>query len=126
MEQTGQVAKHRWNKNKLYEALAEVETGNNPKAVGFLGERGATQIRPQPFDRPDCPIFGLRDKELAKIVETIDIVRGNNLQSLSARLLHFYMIWNGGPSYANRHLKAGKVSARAIRFVNIYLDQNGL
>lgn len=108
--------------DELLSAIAQVETGNNPRKVGRYGERTRLQILPETWRR-----FSRRPQSVHDRAETDRVARAylgfirHRLEVRGLPQTPFYIAasWNAGPGW--RHLSRGTISyaERVTNLVNV-------
>ena len=97
-------------------ALSMIESGNNDRAVGAVGEVSRFQIRPElwPGGNPENPQEALTVAQKTMQSRVDHFLRRHNRQPTD---FEFYVLWNA-PWQAGRH-PSSTVKERAQRFVNL-------
>src|ERR1017187_5687010 len=98
-----------------WEALSMIESGNNDRAIGLVGEISRFQIRPElwPGGNPHNPEQALTAAQKTKIPRLNQFQRSHNRQPTD---FEFYVLWNA--PWVVDHPSA-VVKERAQRFVNL-------
>jgi len=98
-----------------WEALAMIESGNNDRAVGSVGEVSRYQIRPElwPGGNPQNPRVALTVAQKTMQARLDRFVHRHNRQPTD---FEFYVLWNA-PGQSRRPATA--VKERAQRFANL-------
>jgi hypothetical protein len=100
----------------IRDALAQIETGGNPNAVGRAGERGAWQIHPNVSHQSDWTTA-------RRILdERLDWFRRRSGRTPDA--FDIYALWNAPGKYSQTHFRPEGLSKmvrdRCERFQNLY------
>src|SRR5208283_3825878 len=98
-----------------WEALSMIESGNNDRAIGAVGEVSRYQIRPEfwPGGNPQNPQVALTVAQQTMQSRLNRFVRRHNRQPTD---FEFYVLWNA-PWQTGR--PSAVVRERAQRFVNL-------
>jgi hypothetical protein len=98
-----------------WEALAMIESGNNDRAVGSVGEVSRYQIRPEfwPGGNPQNPRVALTVAQKTMQARLDRFVQRHNRQPTD---FEFYVLWNAP---GQSHRPATAVKERAQRFANL-------
>jgi len=107
---------HGFDEAAFLEALAEVESGCNHRAVGKAGERSAWQISKEVWVRfSDKPwtVQNTRNPDLSRIVASRYIA---SLRKSHKTIRSIACAWNAGPS-AKRHSKQTLDFARRVEAI---------
>lgn len=121
-------------------ALAMIESGNNPRAIGRKGERSAYQIMPSVWKQHSKVPFVIATKqpEIAlDVVESHAIWLANTFKQEQPMGSHrtinnidFYIMWNRGFTYYKRcEFDPAKISPKtrekAVRYQNLVMLYSG-
>lgn len=96
---------------RILAAIAEVETGNNPRAIGPAGERGAHQLTPSVRRQ-----FRTAQNYLAHIKGRL----AANSVPVTPRTVA--LAWNGGAGATIRNTVQARTRDYANRVSNLYFD----
>lgn len=115
------------NMSALLLAIAMVESGNKPEAIGAKGEVSQYQIT-KPVWRKHAPnvIFDPKQPWQATAVATkhIRLINGNLHPALRNRPFWIAVAWNGGPGAVEKSKVNGEYSARHVpKKVQDYADR---